>query len=256
MNQQELLNIRQELVDQEKAAIANRESFDGFLRTYGFDSLGERFNQVNGNGPVAESEIFSDRQDGPYQARLESQEIVDVAIQRIRDLSVPVALLAYAKEHNGVVSVNGAAEAFIAAGVSGLTDKTLAYGSIYYHLKKAPWVKIGPGEFRLKEATSKPSQAPRATGRDHSTCEIPAAFRDFDLRSLDGKTYKDAAILVAQHNGGTIKLVDLSKVFWHADLCGNAPRYGSIGAYIWGAVFAPSVGSFKKVGAGTYRLVK
>jgi hypothetical protein len=252
MNEQELTGIHKELVEKEKAAIANREAFENFMKVSGFmeyTSLdGEQHFESNGH-----------QEDTPEQVE------VDLSGLPIRD-----ALVAYARANGGVLSCGPCAQALMDSGVGHYKSVESAQSSFYALLKKntAVWTKIGPGAFRLNDARSKADKrwnpsvrnrrlAPMAVNRDYSLCTLPPQFRNFDLDSIRGKSYKDAAVAIARYAGGEITMQDIGRVFWHADLCGRATNPQSIGAYIWTAAFAPGSGLFTALSEkGRYRLIQ
>jgi hypothetical protein len=256
MEQQDLLAIRQELVDKEKTAVAIRQSFDQFLQTSGVIAT-----ELSPNGH-GHSEAMSDSMNGR-------------AYPSLHGLPVQEALIAYAKSHGGIVDCTGCASAFIHDGVGDYQTKSAAYSSFYNLLKKDPrFTKIAPGQFRFSQSHGSPSSAGKevvthaklqdgrnvplpmqAKHRNYSVCELPPEFRNFNLNTIRNMHYKDATVAMARHVGGTITLQQVGRVFWHADLCGRAKSPGEIGAFIWTSSFAPHHGVFKQIGKGTYKLL-
>ena len=192
-------------------------------------------------------------------------------IRRLNAEGTPLLeILAEIARHNGnVLNCRDAAHLLFENRIGGYANATSTYSGFYrYVVKDSRFVKTAPGVFAFRESGyQKPAQrlvngngvhrygghnpAPAAVGRNHSLCELPERFRNFNLKSLRGKTYKEAAILVAKHAGGTFKMSDLGKVFWHADLAPSAKRPGDVGRY----VHASLGDTFEQVGVGTYRLV-
>ena len=92
------------------------------------------------------------------QAKNEKDIAMEFPIAKLRGLSQPQALLAIAKHNNGLVKTQEAKRLMIVAGIMRPTKNST--GVTYNLIKRSEkFVRVGPGEYRLKDFSSKPNNS-------------------------------------------------------------------------------------------------
>jgi hypothetical protein len=137
---------------------------------------------------------------------------------------------AYAKAQGGILRCVEFAHELVRQGV--YEQSQAANAGMYHYIKQNPaFIRIAPGVFRLGGGLERREPAPTHSsatpgGRDYSLIAIPPELKRFNINSIRGQSYLDAAIATIRFLGGTATTKQISAAFWHADFAQHAPKPG------------------------------